>query len=111
MERGKNLEGMGAMLLPAIKKQECKIASLLLIYLPNGYLGDSGYLQEELDGKKRQLFKKLMRYQEGERVCLKVKSGKSGKREEKKFVIYLREMMEEKEDLLCEERRGEEGRI
>ena len=37
---------------------------------------------------------------------LKVKSGKSGKREEKKFVIYLREMMEEKEDLLCEERRG-----
>ena len=67
MERGKNLEGMGAMLLPAIKKQECKIASLLLIYLPNGYLGDSGYLQEELDGKKRQLFKKLMRYQEGER--------------------------------------------
>ena len=67
MERGKNLEGMGVMLLPAIKKQECKIASLLLIYLPNGYLGDSGYLQEELDGKKRQLFKKLMRYQEGER--------------------------------------------
>ena len=46
---------------------QSKIASLLLIYLPNGYLGDSGYLQEELDGKKRQLFKKLMRYQEGER--------------------------------------------
>ena len=42
---------------------------------------------------------------------LKVKSGKSGKREEKKVEIYLREMMEEKEDLLCEERRGEEGRI